>query len=60
MITGYDGENGIVGRKAVEDIYMKVKMSVWVGELKTAEGVERPGKEQIRTIRIAVIKPSNC
>lgn len=49
-----------MGRKTVEDIYMKVKVSVWVGELKPAEGVERPGKEQIRTIRIAVIKPSNC
>lgn len=48
MITGYDGENRIVGRKAVEDIHMKVKVSVWVGELKPAERVERPGKEQIR------------
>lgn len=41
------------------DIYMKVKMSVWVGELKPAEGVERPVKEQLRTMRIAIIKPSN-
>lgn len=34
---------------------MKLKMSVWVGELKPTEGVERPVKEQIITIRIAVI-----